>query len=101
MKKHTTKLIFLGIFFVFGMFLSLFFFTPSLVNATDGTSSVTTSVMEMVRDGSAIDADSGLVYYYVDYADPDGYIFRQKEGEDHYTQVFLAGGVPLTRKDLE
>ena len=99
MKKHTTKLIFLGIFF--GMFLSLFFSTPSLVNATDGTSSVTTSVMEMVRDGSAIDADSGLVYYYVDYADPDGYIFRQKEGEDHYTQVFLAGGVPLTRKDLE
>ena len=101
MKKHTTKLIFLGIFFVFGMFLSLFFSTPSLVNATDGTSSVTTSVMEVVRDGSAIDADSGLVYYYVDYADPDGYIFRQKEGEDHYTQVFLAGGVPLTRKDLE
>ena len=99
MKKHTTKLIFLGIFF--GMFLSLFFSTPSLVNATDGTSSVTTSVMEVVRDGSAIYADSGLVYYYVDYADPDGYIFRQKEGEDHYTQVFLAGGVPLTRKDLE
>ena len=98
MKKHTTKLIFLGIF---GMFLSLFFSTPSLVNATDGTSSVTTSVMEVVRDGSAIDSDSGLVYYYVDYADPDGYIFRQKEGEDHYTQVFLAGGVPLTRKDLE
>lgn len=98
MKKHTTKLIFLGIF---GMFLSQFFSTPSLVNATDGTSSVTTSVMEVVRDGSAIDADSGLVYYYVDYADPDGYIFRQKEGEDHYTQVFLAGGVPLTRKDLE
>lgn len=100
MKKHTTKLIFLGIFF--GMFLSLScLFLPSSVNATDGTTSVTTSVMEVVRDGSAIDADSGLVYYYVDYADPDGYIFRQKEGEDHYTQVFLAGGVPLTREDLE
>lgn len=71
------------------------------VNATDGTTSVTTSVMEVVRDGSAIDADSGLVYYYVDYADPDGKIFRQKEGEDNYTQVFLSGGVPLTREDLE
>lgn len=97
--KSTTKLILLGAFF--GMFLSLFFAPAPSVNATDGTTSVTTSVMEVVRDGSAIDADSGLVYYYVDYADPDGKIFRQKEGEDNYTQVFLSGGVPLTREDLE
>lgn len=87
MKKHTTKLIFLGIFF--GMFLSLSccLFLPSSVNATDGTN-VSTDIYKMLYAGEAYDI-SGNLYSFQDFADENGDVWRLKDGETTPSRLYI------------
>ena len=87
MKKHTTKLIFLGAFF--GMFLSLsLFFAPApSVNATDGTE-VVTNLHEILYAGEAYDI-SGELYNFYDFADENGDVWRIKDGETTPSRLYI------------
>lgn len=93
MKKHTTKLIFLGAFF--GMFLSLsLFFAPApSVNATDGTE-VSTDIYEILYAGEAYDI-SGNLYTFQDFVDKNGNIWRVKDGETTPSRLYI-GEEPCT-----
>lgn len=92
--KNTAKLVLLGGAF-FGMFLSLslFFATPSSVNATDGTN-VSTDIYKMLYAGEAYDI-SGKLYNFQDFADENGDVWRIKDGETTPSRLYI-GEEPCT-----